>query len=47
MRKKKNPEEDSFDDLMEIDEDSDIPVHEPYVKEKKFKRISDERVFKG
>jgi hypothetical protein len=36
--KKVKFDEDS-DDVLEIDEDSDIVVHEKYVKEKKIKRI--------
>lgn len=31
-------QEDSLDNNAEVDEDSDIPVHERYVKDKKIRR---------
>jgi len=33
MKKKKE-----IDDIMEVDEDSDLPVHEPFTKQKKIKK---------
>ena len=33
--KKKKKLEDELDEIMEVDEDSDFPVHERYTKEKK------------
>jgi hypothetical protein len=35
---KKKRLSDELDDLIEIDEDSDLPVHEKFLKEKKVKK---------
>ncbi len=35
MKKKKHDIEDELDDIVEIDEDSEHPVHEKFAKEKK------------
>ena len=37
--KKKQELDEELEDIAELDEDSDIAVHEKFVKEKKFKRI--------
>lgn len=41
LRKKKGKTklEDEIDELYEVDEDSDYPVHEKLTKQKKIKRI--------
>jgi hypothetical protein len=39
MKKKKDKWPEDHDDMLEIDEDSEHPVHEKYVKEKKVQRI--------
>jgi hypothetical protein len=36
---RKQPVNEDTDDVLEIDEDSDIVVHEKFVREKKIKRI--------
>ncbi len=37
-KKKKSDLLDELDDILEVDEDSDLPVHEKFTKEKKFQK---------
>ena len=42
-KKKKTKLDEEIDDLYEIDEDSDFPVHEKLVKQKKIRKIMQKR----
>lgn len=39
IKKLRKKLEEEAEETFEIDEDSDIPIHEKYVKEKKIRRI--------
>lgn len=39
LKKIKKKLKKEFDDIFEVDEDSDLPVHEKFVKEKKIKKV--------
>jgi hypothetical protein len=38
-KKKKTELEDEIEDLYEVDEDSDLPVHEKHTKQKKIRKL--------
>lgn len=39
-KKKKTKLDDEIEDLYEVDEDSDLPVHEKFTKQKKIKKLN-------
>jgi hypothetical protein len=45
-KKRKHPfeEDKDVDDLLDLD-DSDLPVHEPFVRERKMKKVRDIKEF--
>lgn len=39
LKKIKKKLKKEFDEIFEVDEDSDLPVHEKFTKEKKIKKV--------